>query len=428
MGTLSVVNFSCLEKAKLELAPFMLLIGPQASGKSVLSKLIYFFYDIIGQQYSALEDDNTSAEWMKRLADDFQTWFPASAWGPCKFKIRFEAGPVHFEVTRKTVNRQPSEEVSVKFSDFFTTFHDDLVGRIRARRISKNDSEDLTEPDDFDIVYQAWQSGQKRLAEAMGSDYARTQTFIPAGRAFFTSLGKAFVAFEQGGMLDPVTTRFGRTLARLRERGNRALNPRLRAVDEDGRSRHALMQSLFGGALKNERGKEFVETEDGRRVPISALSSGQQELLPLWIVLSGVADAVPNRPETARRMVYIEEPEAHLFPDAQSTLIEYLASLTRRPDAFKLLITTHSPYVLAKVNNLLKAGSLGEDVSKAVPVREVVGSSFWLQPENTRAYAIKGRKVVNIMSDGLIDGEYLDHVSLNLEREFSALLEIEYPL
>src|SRR4051812_11828532 len=101
MANLSISCFSCIDKADIEVGDFTVVVGPQASGKSIISKLGYFFYDILSQQYAALEEGRDSKAYLKRLADDFQTWFPPSAWGKSRFRIKFEAGPISFEVTRR---------------------------------------------------------------------------------------------------------------------------------------------------------------------------------------------------------------------------------------------------------------------------------------------------------------------------------------
>ncbi len=59
MTTLSVSHFSCLTSAEIELGKFTILIGPQASGKSVLSKLIYFCYGLLNRQFRHIEDGAT---------------------------------------------------------------------------------------------------------------------------------------------------------------------------------------------------------------------------------------------------------------------------------------------------------------------------------------------------------------------------------
>jgi hypothetical protein len=88
--------------------------------------------------------------------------------------------------------------------------------------------------------------------------------FIPAGRSFFTSVGKAIAVFEHGGILDPITVQFGRIFASIRER--RGL--RYYSVNEPKISqtrRKNLMQQFFGGSIEYARDEEFVKTLDGRK-------------------------------------------------------------------------------------------------------------------------------------------------------------------
>jgi predicted ATP-binding protein involved in virulence len=196
----------------------------------------------------------------------------------------------------------------------------------------------------------------------LGKDYVDIQTFVPAGRSFFTSIGKAVAAFEQGGLLDPVTVTFCRIFARMRERWvsrYRALYNVTRHNRFYVSKRNSLMQQFFGGEIRIDRDRENIESLDGRKISFSLLSSGQQELLPLWMALDFVV-----RSDESRQLIYIEEPEAHLFPSAQDTLVEYLASVSTANRRLRLVITTHSPYVLAKINNLLKAGRLAQRASK----------------------------------------------------------------
>ena len=55
------------------------------------------------------------------------------------------------------------------------------------------------------------------MENELKDNYFHAQTFVPAGRSFFTSMGKAVTAFERGGLLDPVTVAFGRLFTALRE-------------------------------------------------------------------------------------------------------------------------------------------------------------------------------------------------------------------
>jgi AAA ATPase domain len=261
---------------------------------------------------------------------------------------------------------------------------------------------------------------RKLFEDELKADYVAWQLFIPAGRSFFTSVGKAIAAFEYSGMLDPLTVRFGRFFTSIRDNRQRRTRPGGRPTESQHRNRQEMMKKLFGGNITFSRDQEYVVSDDGRKIPFASLSSGQQELLPLWLSIEFAQEGTSNS------MVYIEEPEAHLFPTAQSQIVEFLASVISENNA-RMVITTHSPYVLTQINILLKAGKLAEQFPKArADIEKVVKPRNWLKPGSTVAYAIVGRRVVQITDDdGLLIGDYLDEVSGYLEREFSSLIGIE---
>lgn len=427
MARLTVTNFSCIDSAALEIHRLTVVIGPQASGKSVLSKLIFFFNDITSRQFIWIEDEKPYTNFISALADDFKKWFPPSAWGSQKFKIQYEMGPLRIDISRRGTKQRPTDEILISVSDLFSELYENGLRHYRRAkaRSSTLESDDAFVDHEYESMWRIRSMLEGVLESAVGEDYTRTQTFVPAGRSFFTSIGKAIAAFDQSGMLDPVTVRFGRLFAAHRERNQARLQSRRITPEERNRQADAV-RTLFGGRIRIERDNEYVETTDGRKIPFHILSSGQQELLPLWMVI-GIAP----RKSAERRIIYIEEPEAHLFPTAQSLVVEYLASLlSDNAPGRRMLITTHSPYVLSKINNLVLAGGLAAKHKEAASaVEEIVPRVSWLRPRHVKAYAIVDGKLTSIIDDdGLIDAEYLDGVSSDISREFSRLLELEVSL
>lgn len=420
MTKLRVEKFSCIKDANLELSRLTVLIGPQASGKSVLCKLCYFFLDVIHQQQRKIAELATFDDYKIFIKDRFFEWFPVSAWGSGQFVIEFTVGEFVIKFTRTVYGGVAGENIRIWASEELKKHYADQLKE--AQSVAKKTSSG-TEDYDFEFAWHIRQSIEKSLKKSMGRDYVSSQLFIPAGRSFFTSIGRAVAAFEHGGVLDPLILDFGRMYAQMRDRNLRFLSSRRPNSDIVSTS----LKKIFGGELQYDGKSEFVLSEDGRRIPISALSSGQQELLPLLTVLPRL---LPDKKEGGRLALYIEEPEAHLFPLAQSKLIEVLASIVSfSGTAMQMILTTHSPYVLSKINNLIKAGTIsrrfrGERKSE---LESIIPSSCWMGSGHVNAYAIiDGKLNLIIDEEGMIAADYLDDVSSDISNEFSSLLRLEY--
>ena len=430
MATLLVHDFSCLKHVEFEIAPVTVLIGPQGSGKSVTTKLSYFFYDQLTRQFQCAEKGVDLEDFKKEAARQFRSWFPPSAWGSARFNINFTAGLFTARVLRRSSKGAVTDDVAVTFSDYFNTQYIALVQAYADLRGVELDASDHGLRQSLDRNWEIRQRVESDMLKRLGSQYIDMQTFVPAGRAFFTSIGRLVAAFDQASSLDPVTLRFAKLFAVLRDRGGRVIyRARVESDEKERRAaRRLVMTRLFGGEIKFENELEFVETRDGRKVPFSALSSGQQELLPMWLLIDYLGD-LAGHGERGGDLVYIEEPEAHLFPSAQSILMDYLiGSVVSRRQNRSLVLTTHSPYILSKLNNYLKAGDLGRQRRYTSEVARVVDKQCWLTPNRVRAYAIDGGVLVSLIDDdGLINGAYIDQVSEEVAQQFSSLLDIEYP-
>ncbi len=440
MPTLYIKDFSCISEASLDIAPVNVIIGPQGSGKSVTTKLLYFFIDTLSNFVQFAERGDSIDSLKKSLAKQFYLWFPPSAWGGGRFNISYTSGAFDMRVLRRRSGGVPSDEVSIKFSEWFNDFYDEVRSNFAAQLKQLEDDIDVEALGavPYERSLRTREVAVNRLAAALKGEFISQQTFIPAGRAFFTTIGRLVAGFEQAGSLDPVTVKFARLFANLKDRNSRLLNHRISRLGTEYHSkRDNFMNQLFGGELRFEGDVEFVQTPDGRRVPFSSLSSGQQELLPMWSLIDyfNERDAMralsgsPTR-RWRRELLYIEEPEAHLFPSAQSLLMEFLiGSLTTArgtPRQRSLILTTHSPYIMAKLNVFLKAGQLARRKKRNQEINEVVPRECWLNETQLTAYAIQDGVLKNLLDEeGFIDGTYLDGISEEISHQFSSLLAIE---
>jgi hypothetical protein len=416
MRKLAVENFSVIKGTRdFEFGNITAIIGPQSSGKSVLSRLAFFGVEAINIAIKSLSDLATYGQFQATIKEDFQSYFPVSTWGAKPFEIVYRQGEFQISISRRSSQKQLSNKLNLSFSRPFKDAYEHALASLRPSDEESSRRNPILLPS---------VRLRRTLESALGEDSSANQTFIPAGRSFFTSVGRAIVAFEESGSLDPLTIRFGRQIrwddpripTRMSLRTKREIQDMPLALERES-------ASLLGGSVKFERDKPYFAAKDGRKLPLSWLSSGQQELLPLLATLR--QRCFLSEPQT----LYIEEPEAHIFPEAQRQLVSLLARISYHPHMrTSMVLTTHSPYFLSAFNNLIYAGQLANEKPELKnQIARIVPEHFWIANGTFRAYCIHDGELKSIISEsGLIDGTYLDSVSETIGNEFDSLLRLEY--
>jgi len=422
---LTVKNFAGITDLEIEIKRINVLIGPQASGKSVCAKLLFYFKNFVWEILSVVENEQTKRTLDSNYAKTFEEYFHPDSCGKQDFFIRYEIANVFIEVTR---NQDPKGKISLTYSDLFKKELTDLRSFLKKARDQK--SEKNAEYDNFDrLSFLTGQVLRERLVEFLGTSICReaafSQLFIPAGRSFFANLQNNIFSFlSSNNALDPFLREFGSRYEGIKRA---RLRSRIRLENKDIQEEiNRLIEKSLCGKHVHEKGNDFLEVADGRRISIANSSSGQQETLPLTIMLATLPFLASSR---TGQTVYIEEPEAHLFPSAQRNIVELIATVFNcRKEQLQFFITTHSPYVLTALNNLLQAGLLYQESSGDVQrqLEKIVSRYKSLDVSDLSAYVLMDGKCRSIVcpETGLIDAKVIDSVSDDLAIEFEQLLNL----
>ena len=127
----------------------------------------------------------------------------------------------------------------------------------------------------------------------------------------------------------------------------------------------------------------------------------------------------------------IEEPEQNLFPVSQMQMLKSLISICNKNEDNKLILSTHSPYILTILNNSLfaqrvidKSNNAEEEVSKIIDKESRMKSDDFSAYVLTNDNGNVSSKSIIDEATGMIGQNYLDIVSEMLGYEFNALYKI----
>lgn len=171
-------------------------------------------------------------------------------------------------------------------------------------------------------------------------------------------------------------------------------------------------------------GTDYIQVSDQTTIKLSQASSGIQSIVPLLLVVHNNTNSKKKYDD----LFVIEEPELNLYPSSQKDLIEFIIRRTKQSED-KLIITTHSPYLLTSIDNLIQAGNLvNEKPELKNKVEEIVPSTLWLDFENVSCYYFSDGKSTSTLDNDLksIGPSNIDDISEELSETFEDLLTLRY--
>ena len=99
MELLKIQNFAGIKEMEFEFKAITVLIGPQASGKSISVKLLYFFKRYIQDIEQNIISGKNQLQYDKKQKERFLNYFPKKSWTKGGFKITYVTTDFEIKIT-----------------------------------------------------------------------------------------------------------------------------------------------------------------------------------------------------------------------------------------------------------------------------------------------------------------------------------------
>ncbi len=342
---LIVKNFGPIREADLDLKKVTVFIGEQASGKSVLAKLVAMFS----------EKPIYNSKDLSQILKDYN------------------------------IAQYDSDKATYRLKD---STHSNIFEDIQITSLSgKNKSQIIKEKED-------------KILKSKNSIY------IPTERILISLIAESLFGFITSDIsLPKFLVNFGNEVEKARKE--------LKSFNIENLNLEYSFRNNRDTITYNKTKSLLVES-----------SSGLQSLLPLLLVI----ERYYANKEKEKFLFITEEPELNLYPTTQQKLVKYLIEKCTQGDN-RLIITTHSPYILTALNNLIQAKNVvNKNPEMASEVNAIVPPQCQIDFEDVAAYFVADGTARSIMNadNQLIDANALDEVSNDINEEFSKLVQLEY--
>lgn len=420
---LIIQNFLGIDYLEIELKKLNLLIGMQASGKSTIAKLFYYFNGLLEDVEACVHQELFKNHDMKMKFSDMQMGRFISLFRNPFVTEKFEITYIFSKNYYITISydKDNNDSTIVSYSNELIQFIDETIDKYGNQvKNSVFDDVGLFFNNMENITTLRLVNHSIRQDFLNKGIYLRNQIFIPAGRSYFTTLHDNIfdVMNKDKPNIDYVLKRFGQ------------LYQATKIITQHHQfSNQNLFETIIKAKYSIDDNEELLVHKDGRKVNITQASSGQQEVLPILLIIQHILEQKIKHDEGL--VLYIEEPEAHLFPTAQKDLVHLFARLFNhlQSDDCHIFITTHSPYLLSSFNTLLTAGSVvRQNPEKAQQVYQVIPENEVLFSEQVGAYSLMKGQLKSLIDpdEELILADVLDEVSGIIADEFDKLLDLKY--
>ena len=432
-SSIIVSNFGPINNVSIDLsANFSVIIGPQASGKSTLAKIIYFCKKIRDYAINFIGEDETFSSnseeiynsFLKKLLKNFGEIFGTTQYTDRNFFVQYNYNAEDFVILtldkEMYVSFQFSQNIENELKGFFSAIGD----------LNSDTNDDWNK----EIFRKLWEDKRGiQLKEKWGIKTFHDSAeyiYIPAGRGILSILATQFNSIRNLDF-DLSTRDFIEyvqvTKNRFKKRLDKVVEDYAKMEKEPvNKDDIKLAQELIKSILK----ADYVNDVDGEKLYVDSEhwisliygSSGQQEAL--WILLLMFSLILEHK----EAFVILEEPEANVYPNAQKDIIK-LVALTLNSTNSQILITTHSPYILTSANLLIHSGRVENSIHDE-KLTHIIPKRFRIKPNSTAAYKfsedVNGElKDIKDNETGTFDPYEIDTISDIIGQETDQLIDLE---
>ncbi|MCM1189494.1 MAG: ATP-binding protein [bacterium] len=382
-----VSKFAKIERASVRTGDFLLFVGDNNSGKTLMMELLYGIINIvsewnveIGCAKSAEQGDITyirfSHEWFAEIESRVNSYLRDN-----KKKFLLDCFSVEIPVEEITIHFESAEEV------FY-------VGTVAETAYLEKEYADGTRENIAGHVTGTADEMKLQLArcalrDMLGLPVGKGQLFLPAARAGLQMLYRNFFVNMQGkaGMPLPVYDylKFLQTYS-----------SRTQFSENEADLIEFVNRELLGGEIEYQNDR-FMYREGACFIPLNMASSMIHELSPFSSVLKS---------ESSYGYLYYDEVENSIHPIKQGSVAKTLIRFCNLGN--KLIVSTHSDTLAGRMNNLILVSRM-KNVIRKNDILEKINWSMqdMLRPEKTvNIYEFKKNEKGSVVIEEL---EFFDY-------------------
>lgn len=434
MNRIDIENFGPIRKATIDLDKnLQVFIGAQASGKSTICKIIYFCQKIRDYTLDFLMDSEQFTENHKNeYFNNYLKYLTRQFMGCFGKTTHMQQFVINYQFNQKQISVKLNKDGYVRFM-LNAQLKNEIYGLIdNAADMflhGLNSNRFGTILDNITAIGVM----KRQLRDALYLIFASDAEiiYIPAGRSLLATMSEQLHDFsitdmdltmqEFINLIRLTKSKFGSKIPEIVKNYTKTVKGQINNTSLE--QAYELIKKIFKADYTSENEGEKIYFDEHHWIKLMYGSSGQQEVL--WILMLSFITILEKR----RSFIVIEEPEAHLFPIAQKDVISLISLMVNATNS-RVIITTHSPYILTSLNILLYSDKVENHIKsnhKLIIPKNLRIPYHTFAVNKVESNSADKNNLESLLDEEthLIMTEYIDEVSSITNKELESLLNME---